>query len=59
MKIIGYAIFWSMPGSKTQFHADVFHLHTAQEAVDYFRSIFPNDVIRSVRSASGRFEAFK
>lgn len=59
MNIIGYAIFWSMPGSKTQHHADIFHAKTAQEAVDHFRKVFPGDVIRSVRSNSGRFEAFK
>lgn len=59
MQIIGYAIFWSIPGSKTQFHADMFAAETAQQAVDQFRKVFPNDVIRSVRSSSGRFEAFK
>jgi hypothetical protein len=59
MKIIGYALFWSMPGSKTQFHADMFAAKTAQEAADMFRKVFPGDIVRSVRSPSGRFEAFK
>lgn len=58
MKIIGYAVFWSMHGSAVQFHADV-HATSAVEAARAFRSLFPNDVIRSVRSTSGRFEAFK
>ena len=59
MRIIGYAVFWSMAGSKTQHHADLFAAETAQQAVDQFRKWFPGDVIRSVRSPSGRFEAFK
>jgi hypothetical protein len=53
MKIIGFAVFWG-----NQFHADV-HAATAQEAADLFRSLFPGDTILSVRSSSGRFEAFK
>jgi hypothetical protein len=59
MKILGYSVFWSMTGSKTQHHADMFAAETAQQAVDQFRKLFPNDIIRSVRSPSGRFEAFK
>lgn len=60
MKIIPntFAIFWSLPGDKTQFHADV-GAKTAREAVASFSKYFPGDVIRSVRSTSGRFEAFK
>ncbi len=58
MKIIGFAVFWSFPGSAVQFHADV-HASSAAEAARSFQSLFPGDVIRSVRSTSGRFEAFK
>jgi hypothetical protein len=58
MKIIGFAVFWSFADSSVQFHADV-HASSAAEAARKFRDTFPGDVIRSVRSTSGRFEAFK
>lgn len=58
MKIIGYAVFWSFPGDTIQFHADV-QGKSARDAAAKFQNLFPGDVIRSVRSTSGRFEAFK
>lgn len=55
-----WAVFWSRPGQKWGFHGDVPRaLHaTAKDAADAFRAMFPRDVVRSVRDASGRFQRF-
>lgn len=59
MKILEktFAVFWSMTGSKVQFHADV-HAETPVEAAKKFRDLYPEDVIHSVRDRSGRFRTF-
>lgn len=54
-----YALFWTRKGWKKQFHADVPADVPAPVAVSRFRDMFPDDVVCSVRDASGRFVAFQ
>ena len=52
-----YAVFWSRPGWGQQFQADVVAT-CARQAAATFRSLFPGDLIRSVRGRDGRFASF-
>lgn len=55
-----FAVFWSRPGWRVQFHADMKTAlyPTAKAAAAAFRAMFPKDHVRSVRDASGRFQRF-
>ncbi|AFU87873.1 hypothetical protein CcrColossus_gp003 [Caulobacter phage CcrColossus] len=56
-----FAVFWSLPGDVMQFHGDMKRAlyPTARAAAEAFRAMFPRNVVKSVRDASGRFLAFK
>lgn len=54
-----YAVFWTRKGWKQQFHADVPANKPARAAVADYRAMFPDDVVCSVRDASGKFVPFK
>lgn len=58
MRVRGLAIFWTRPGWRMQFHADM-TAQPAAQAVAAFKALFPGDVVCSVRDTSGRFLAFK
>lgn len=53
-----FAVFWSRPGWRQAFHADV-GAGSPGEAVATFRALYPTDVVRSVRGADGRFASFR
>lgn len=55
------AIFWSPKGCRQQFHADVWIApgEAMADVLARYRRMFPGDTIRSVRNATGRFQAFK
>lgn len=64
MKILqnSHAVFWKIPGSKQQFHADVMKtigVMKPRGAYTFFKREFPSDIVCSVRDASGRFCSFK
>jgi len=58
-----FAVFWRLPNHpRQQFHADVAKLfpdEPARYAVRRFRSLFPSDVVCSVRDQSGRFVSYR
>lgn len=57
-----FAVFWTRPGYKTQFHADVGRgddIKTPAECAAWFKRLFPGDIVLSVRDSSGRFLPFK
>lgn len=56
------AVFWTRKGWKKQFQADVPGVATPQgvkDAVAYFREMFPDNIVCSVRDHKGRFLKFK
>lgn len=55
------ALFWTRPGWRQTFHADlgVQPGETVAAAVARYRAMFPADTVRSVRDGSGRFVSFK
>lgn len=54
------AVFWTRKGWKKQFQADVPGAPSdPKSAVAYFREMFPDDIVCSVRDHKGRFLKFK
>lgn len=60
MKIIAnsFAVFWTRPGWKQQFMADVGGFTDPVAAVAWFKTAYPEDVVCSIRDRSGRFLPF-
>lgn len=56
-----FAVFWTRPGYKVQFHADVGRgvINTPAECAAWFKTTFPGDIVKSIRDSSGRFLPFK